>query len=134
MVSIGGRFAADTLCADLDPPCGGGACCAPDGTCLDTLPADCVDPNQSHGLATCDDVICNVFDDCIWDNGVGEPEGDGPASQYAPGEFFAEAGDLEYDRHGGGANVVFGDWHVRPVVPTDWPGVFVTGGDDVPQG
>ena len=38
------RFAASTLCADLEPPCGGitGACCYPDGSCLEQTEADCI--------------------------------------------------------------------------------------------
>ncbi|MCK4341453.1 MAG: hypothetical protein KAY37_07010 [Phycisphaerae bacterium] len=36
------RFAADTYCVDLDPPCGIiGACCFPDGSCVDLVENDC---------------------------------------------------------------------------------------------
>jgi hypothetical protein len=48
------RFTADTLCENLDPPCGEipGACCYPDGTCEITTEMDCVEPGVWAGPYT----------------------------------------------------------------------------------
>ncbi len=58
-LSAGGRFAANTPCADLQPPCGQilGACCYEDGWCCQTTMAGC----GMIGDANCDGVI--DFDD-----------------------------------------------------------------------
>ncbi len=34
------RFVLDGTCDDVDPPCGGGACCFPDGSCIGTANAE----------------------------------------------------------------------------------------------
>ncbi|MBU0618155.1 MAG: hypothetical protein KKI02_10595 [Planctomycetes bacterium] len=53
------RFTADTLCADLDPPCGEipGACCypAPEGGCDITTEIECVDGDWLGAWTTCDE-------------------------------------------------------------------------------
>jgi hypothetical protein len=52
------RFTADTLCAELDPPCGEipGACCCPDGSCEITFQMNCYEPCIWMGdYTTCED-------------------------------------------------------------------------------
>lgn len=89
------RFAANTLCADLDPPCGliPGACCEPDGACFVALEDDCVDPNTYMGDWTdCDPNPCpqpSPCDDAIYD--AGRPDG---TNGFASDRRTA-AGDLE---------------------------------------
>ena len=60
------RFAAETLCENLAPPCGQGlgACCYPDGTCdADLMCDECMAPGLWMGPGTtCDDCPCVV--DC----------------------------------------------------------------------
>jgi prepilin-type N-terminal cleavage/methylation domain-containing protein/prepilin-type processing-associated H-X9-DG protein len=42
--------------------------------------------------------------------------------------FFANFYDLDYTRHSlGRANMLFADWHVRPVAPEDYNRLFFTG-------
>ncbi len=55
------RFAQNTLCVDLIPPCGQvtGACCHPDGTCTITTQFDCTD-NWLGPNTTCDQCPCLV--------------------------------------------------------------------------
>ncbi len=57
-----GRFAADTLCSALDPACGDlGACCMPDGSCVDgQFPGDCAAAGGTYqGMGTaCSGVSC----------------------------------------------------------------------------
>ena len=67
------RFAEDTLCDDLDPPCGAlpGACCYYDGTCALTLEPDCVDGIWLGPGTSCDECPCIVT--CP-DGGVAEQE------------------------------------------------------------
>jgi hypothetical protein len=59
IIDCPGRFAADTLCADLDPACGQlpGACCYPDGSCLDQVSGDCIGTFQGPGT-TCATTEC----------------------------------------------------------------------------
>ncbi|MGD8452718.1 MAG: hypothetical protein PVJ57_12940 [Phycisphaerae bacterium] len=62
-IELGGtRWAAYTLCADLDPPCGqAGACCHEDYTCTITGPDDCVSPSVWLGAG----VTCDECPDCV---------------------------------------------------------------------
>jgi len=66
------RFAANTACGDLDPPCGlvTGACCHPDDTCEITTQAACTDLWLGAGT-TCDQCPCIV--PCP-PEGIAEPE------------------------------------------------------------
>jgi len=71
-LALGGRFAMDTLCADLSPACGQltGACCHPDGTCDITTQAECAD-NWLGPYTVCSQCPCIVI--CP-PNSVEEPE------------------------------------------------------------
>jgi hypothetical protein len=66
------RFTADTLCADLDPPCGEvtGACCRSDASCDVTTQADCFE-SWLGPFATC--MLCPCITPCPPD---GVPEGE----------------------------------------------------------
>jgi hypothetical protein len=85
------RFTEDTLCIDLDPPCGEipGACCYPDFTCEITTEMGCVDGDWIGAYTTCDecpppgacciDYVCvatTTEDDCdgAWFEGETCPE------------------------------------------------------------
>jgi probable HAF family extracellular repeat protein len=49
------RWVAWTTCADLEPPCGTGACCHVDGTCTYTTHVDCTAPDEWLGYGVdCD--------------------------------------------------------------------------------
>jgi hypothetical protein len=61
-----GRFAANTLCSALDPQCGllPGACCYPDGSCLDQTQGDCTGTFQGFGT-NCASTSCpSPGDEC----------------------------------------------------------------------
>ncbi len=86
-----GRFKANTQCAELNPPCGGGACCNPqNGTCTDTLEDDCT--TQFHPDVFCSAVLCNQAETCDWTNGAARI-GPSVGSQYAPNEWYVQAAD-----------------------------------------
>ncbi|MFH1747343.1 MAG: GEVED domain-containing protein [Planctomycetota bacterium] len=88
------RFAADTLCADLTPPCGEplGACCFPDQSCADLSALDCAAAGGNYmgagtncattscppGNDDCADAlpICNV-DALPWNTTLATHDGDG---------------------------------------------------------
>ncbi len=89
-----GRFESGVLCANLDPPCGSGACCdSSTGDCTDTTEGSCAG-NFAAGVF-CEDsggsFICNSG--CDWDNGPGDPAGVAIANQLAPDEFVAAGAD-----------------------------------------
>ena len=65
------RFTADTLCDDLDPPCGEipGACCCPDGTCEITVESECYDPCFWLGAYTTCDECPPLGACCVEDEG-----------------------------------------------------------------
>jgi len=68
VINCTGRFAADTLCADLDPPCGviPGACCV-GTTCSELSEADCATAGGTfQGQGTpCTPIICGCSDASI---------------------------------------------------------------------
>jgi len=52
------QWTIGVTCAQLDPICGGGACCRPDGTCFQALPAACVPPNVFRDGEPCNPNPC----------------------------------------------------------------------------
>ena len=72
-----GRFAANTLCTDLDPACGviPGACCHPDGTCDITEEVGCEDNwlGPYTICNACPGQVLRVDDDGPSDPGPGDP-------------------------------------------------------------
>jgi hypothetical protein len=88
------RFEADTLCANLNPPCGAGACCLPNGTCVNVSQAACnAQSGNWYVNIFCGTVLCSADDSCDHNNGEKVTNGPSPASQFAPNEFYAEAAD-----------------------------------------
>lgn len=82
IINCTGRFVADTLCADLDPPCGEipGACCYPDGTCEILTESECIYPCGDidlDGDVDIDDfyAFVGLFGTC--DGGPADLDGDG---------------------------------------------------------
>lgn len=64
------RFVPSTDCVDMDPPCGTtvpGACCLPDGSCIDLTPVEC--SHTTGGIwhaGDCTSYLCPpANDDCI---------------------------------------------------------------------
>lgn len=62
------RFTPDTLCVDVNPPCGTidlGACCFPDQSCMDLNPTDCSNMGGTWNAGTCAAFPCpSSNDDC----------------------------------------------------------------------
>jgi hypothetical protein len=53
-------------CAELEPACGIGACCHPDGSCTETLPGGCPKDSNHMPGTQCSSVICNRYDERIF--------------------------------------------------------------------
>jgi subtilisin-like proprotein convertase family protein len=87
------RFQAGATCQTLDPPCGTGGCCLPDGSCIDVLEENCA--GNFNAGALCADLLCPELESCSWNNGGPEPFIGAVSSQYSGGtgaeDFYAEA-------------------------------------------
>ena len=77
-----GRFAANTLCANLNPPCGVvlGACCLGDGTCSQTELANC-GGNWLGANTSCADCPGQGCGDCDTPDPAGAPGCSDPACE-----------------------------------------------------
>jgi hypothetical protein len=93
-----GEFTEFETCAELDQPCGVGACCAPNGTCTETLPGDCPKGSNHMPGTTCSTVICNRYDErqyqCDFKTGtIGTYFGSGDEAPFGfVGQFFSDPG------------------------------------------
>jgi hypothetical protein len=134
-----GRFDSNHLCAALSPPCGGGACCAADGSCTNTADGACgVGSTYSDGLS-CAEAACSPANTGCWDNGLPDDCSDitGSLSQLTTGVAHVESGD---DFVLGGAGMfpldsVTAYFVVEGGTPADWDSVLVTVyGDNETQG
>lgn len=64
------RFETQNTCSQLVPACGIGACCRPDGTCVNATLAGCSGANENHNPgAACSTIVCNVFNNCSYNTG-----------------------------------------------------------------
>ena len=116
------RFAADTLCADLVPPCGEifGACCFADGSCVEMTNDDCTaqggvwqgadttcDPNPCVGACCYATQPCEILTEAACEASMGQWLGGGttcdmcPCIVFCPPEGLQEQEPCGQDTNGG---------------------------------
>ncbi len=69
----------------------GGACCNANGSCSHVANAGACASGVFRAGLCCSETTCNAANTCDWNNGPANTGG--VASQFAPGEFYAEAAD-----------------------------------------
>lgn len=94
----------------LNPACGVGACCAPNGTCTNVTDANCPDGSNHNPGSFCSSIVCNAFDQNQCDYNTGDPTDpldQGPfgfRSQYAADiDLFLEIAD-QFELKGSAGN------------------------------